>query len=63
MNTKSLCSCKVRLTQEISRYNIQIDYYQNKTNEAVDALSYFVKRDDKKEATFQIENTRIFNRL
>ena len=41
MDTKSLSFCQVRWAQELSRYYFQIDYCQDKANEATDALSRF----------------------
>ena len=38
---KSLSSRQVCWTQELSRYQFQIDYYQSKANEAADALSRY----------------------
>ena len=41
MDTKSLSSQQVCWAQELSRYHFQINYCQNKTNVAADALSRF----------------------
>ena len=42
--TKSLSSKQVRWAQKLSHYPFQIDYCQNKANEAADALSQYPKR-------------------
>ena len=42
MDAKSLSSCQIRWTQELSRYHFRIDYRQGKTNGAADALSRFL---------------------
>lgn len=43
LNSRQVCSAK-----ELSRYNFSIDYHQGKANKAVDTLSHFLWKDDKK---------------
>ena len=51
------------LGQELFRYHFWIDYYQDKTNGAADALSRFSQRKEDEEEKLRTENTRIFYRL
>ena len=59
MDTKSLSSCQIRWAQELSRYHFQIDYYQDKANDAADALSCFSQRSYDEEEKLQAEKTQI----
>ena len=63
MDTKSLSSRQVRWAQELSRYHFCIDYWQSKANGAADALSQYLQRNAKEEATLRAENTKILHRL
>ena len=42
MDIKSLSLHQVRWAQELSRYYFCIDYYQNKANESLNTLSWFL---------------------
>ena len=63
MDTKSLSSRQVRWAQELSCYHFQIDYCQNKANEAANALSWYLQRSAEEEETLWAENVKILHRL
>ena len=63
MNIKSLSFFQVRYAQKLFRYHFHIDYCQNKTNGAADALFRYPQRSQSKEKTFQAKNTRIIQCL
>lgn len=63
MNTKSLSSKQVRWAQELSKYYIQINYYQGKVNGVADALSQYFQQSVEKKETFRAENTKILHKL
>ncbi len=63
MDTKSLSSCQVYWTQELSQYHFQIDYYQEKSNVAADALFCFPQKSQAEEETLRNENSYILHCL
>ena len=63
MDMKSLSSCQVRWAQELSCYNFQIDYCQDKANRAADKLSRFLQKSLNKEEKLRAENTQILHYL
>ena len=63
MEMKSLSSRQVRWAQELSCYHFRIDYWQVKANGAANALSWYLQRNAKEEATLRAKNTKILHRL
>lgn len=63
MNIKSLSFRQVQWAQELSKYYFRIDYWQSKTNRAIDALSYFFQKKQAKKNELKLENSRIFYKL
>ena len=63
MDTKNLSSCQVNCAQQLSRYHFWIVYRQGKANRAGDALSRFLKRDNKEKANLWAENNQILHYL
>ena len=49
MDTKNLSLKQVCLAQNLSKYYFQIDYCQNKANEATNVLSCFLQRNKNKQ--------------
>ena len=44
INTKNIIFCQVQWAQELSQYDFQFDYHQEKVNKATDILSCFAQR-------------------
>ena len=63
MDTKSLSSKQVCWTQELSCYHFCIDYWQSKTNGAVNTLSQYPQQNAEEKATLQAGNTKVLHRL
>ncbi len=63
IDTKSLSSCQVHWTQELSRYQFRIDYCQEKANVVADTLSRFPSRSQAEEKTLKDENSQILYHL
>ena len=63
IDTKILSFRQVCWAQKLFRYHFRIDYFQNKTNGAVDALSCFSQRNKNKERKLWAENTWILHCL
>ena len=63
MESKSWSLRQVHRAQELSHYQFQIDYRQNKANRAVDALSWYPQRNTEEEKTLRIKNIKILHRL
>lgn len=63
INIQSLSFRRVWWAQKLSWYYFQIDYYQEKTNGAADALSCFFQKKQSKKKEFCTENTQIFHSL
>lgn len=63
MDTKNLSSCQVQWVKKFSQYHFHIDYLQNKTNAATDALSKFSKRTKAEKKAIKTENTQILYKL
>ena len=55
--TKNLSFFQVRWAQELSWYQVQIDYRQGKANGAANALSRFPQKSHDEEEKLQAENT------
>ena len=63
IDTKSFSFRQVCLAQELSYYHFQINYCQDKTNGAADALSQYLQWRVEEEETFQAENVKILQSL
>lgn len=47
MNTKHMISQQVCLAQKLLKFYFQLDYYDGKANEAIDAISQYFQRNTK----------------
>ena len=63
MVTKSLSSKQVCWAQKLSRYHFQINYRQDKTYGATNALSWYLQQSAEEEKTLCSENVKILHCL
>ncbi len=63
MDIKNLSSRQVRWVQKLLGYHFRIDYRQEKTNAAADALSRFLQRSQAEENTLRAVKSQILHRL
>ena len=63
MDIKSLSSKQVCWAPKLSQYYFQIDYCQEKTNKATDALLYYSQQNAREKKTFQAKNIKILHCL
>ncbi len=63
MDIATLSSRQVRWAQKLSRYEFQIDYWQDKANAATNALCQYPYRSAEEEKTLRAKNTKILQRL
>lgn len=60
---KNLSSRQVRRVQKLSKYYLQIDYYQGKANRAASVLSQYSKQNVEEKISFKAKNNKIFHCL
>lgn len=63
MNMKLLSFIQVRWDQKLLKYYFWVNYYRNKANKVVDALSQYLLQNIEEKATLQIKNTKFLNHL
>lgn len=63
IDKKNLSHRQIYQSQELLKYQFQIDYYQEKTNVAAHTLSHFYWKNEAKKETLRSKNCQILNCL